>query len=168
MLPRILKDMATFNDAQSYLGQANAIVLPKLVRKLEEYRGAGMDSAVKIDMGGEPMEVEHTYGGPIRQIFGQYGLMTIAGVGLRFVGAYQNDETGAYDAIEVIVRGRHEEIDPGEAKVGEPGEFKVKSALAYYKLVWNGATVIEIDPINMKLIVDGVDRLAARRAALGV
>ena len=36
------------------------------------------------------------------------------------------------------------------------GEFAVTSALAYYKLVWNGRTEIEIDFLNMVEIVDGV------------
>lgn len=166
-LPRVLKDMMIFNDAQDYMGQCGSVTLPKLTRKLEDWRGAGMDSAIKLDMGGEPMEMEHSYGGPIRQIFEQYGITTINGVGLRFAGAYQSEEGAAYDAIEVIVRGRHEEIDMGEAKMGEAGEFKVKTAVSYYKLVWNGTTLIESDPINGVLIVNGVDRMAQRNAALG-
>lgn len=166
-LPRVLKDMMIFNEAQDYMGQCNAVTVPKLARKLEEWRGAGMNRAVKLDMGGEAMEIEHSYGGPIRQVLEQYGVTTVAGVGLRFAGAYQNEETGGYDTVEIVVRGRHEEIDMGEAKSGEAGEFKVKTACAYYKLVWNGVTLIEDDPINMVLIVNGVDRLADRRAALG-
>lgn len=167
-LPRVLKDMMIFNDAQDYMGQCNSVTLPKLVRKMEEWRGAGMDRAVKLDMGGEAIEIEHSYGGPIRQIFSQYGITKIGGVGLRFVGQYQNEETGGFDVIEIVVRGRHEEIDMGEAKTGEPGEFKVKTACSYYKLIINGATVIEDDPLNMVLIVDGMDRLAPRRAAFGL
>ena len=66
------------------------------------------------------------------------------------------------------MRGRHEEIEMGEQKPGEPGEFKVKSALAYYKLVWNGRTEIEIDPLAGIEIVDGIDRSAERRAAIGI
>lgn len=167
-LARVLKDMMIFNDAQDYMGQCNSVTIPKLVRKLEDYRAAGMHRAVKLDMGGEALEIEHSYGGPIRQIFSQYAIETIGGVGLRWVGAYQDEESGGYDHYEIVVRGRHEEIDMGEAKTGEPGEFKVKTAVAYYKLVVNGQTLIEDDPLNMVLIVDGVDRLADRRAALGM
>jgi P2 family phage contractile tail tube protein len=68
----------------------------------------------------------------------QFGATDAGGVFLRFAGAYQNDETGRIDAVEVTVRGRHEEIDQGEHKPGEGGEFKVKSALVYYRLDWNG------------------------------
>ncbi len=61
------------------------------------------------------------------------------------------------------MRGRHEEIDMGEQKVGEGGEFKAKMALVYYRLEWNGEVLIEIDVLNMIHMVGGVDRLADMR-----
>jgi P2 family phage contractile tail tube protein len=165
-LPRKLKDLMLFNDGNRYLGDVGGATLPKLTRKLEEWRGGGMDSAVKIDMGGEAMEMEWTAGGPLRDVLRQFGESDIAGVQLRFVGAYQRDDDGDVDRIEIVIRGRHEEIDMGEAKPGEGGEFKVKTALAYYKLTWNGVTEIEADPLGGVLIVGGVDRRAAIRNAL--
>lgn len=167
-LPRKLKDLMLFNAGVAYVGEVGSVTLPKLSRKLEAWRGGGMDGEVKVDLGQEAMEMEFTCGGLMLDVLRQFGVMTAAGVMLRFAGAYQRDDTGAVDKVEVIVRGRHEEIDMGEAKGGEDTEFKVKSSLAYYKLVVNGRTEIEIDPINMVLIVGGVDRLAERRAALGI
>ncbi|PTW45189.1 P2 family phage contractile tail tube protein [Sphingomonas faeni] len=66
------------------------------------------------------------------------------------------------------MRGRHEEMDMGEQKLGEGGEFKVKTAIAFYRLVWNGVTLIEIDVLAGTLIVDGIDRRAELRAAIGI
>ncbi|MFL8905427.1 phage major tail tube protein, partial [Xanthomonas vasicola pv. vasculorum] len=71
------------------------------------------------------------------------------------------------DAVEVVVRGRHSEIDPGTGKSGDDTEFSVKTSASYYKLTINGATVIEIDLVNMTEIVNGVDSLAAQRRAIG-
>lgn len=168
-LPRVLKDLMIFNAGLAYIGQANSATLPKLARKIEKWRGGGMDSPVPIDMGGaDDMDFEFSCGGPMRDVVAQYGIMSMAGVQLRFAGAYQNDVTGRMDSIEITVRGRHEEIDRGEQKVGEMGAFKVKVACSYYKEDWNGRTLVEIDPINGVLIVDGVDRLADRRDALGL
>ena len=167
-LPRTLKDMMLFNEGLAYLGEAGSVTLPTLTRKMEEWRGAGMNAPVKMDMGMEAMELEAVFGGPMRDILRQWGVTTVAGVYLRFAGAYQQDDTGDVDSVEIIVRGRHEEIEMGEQKPGEAGEFKVKSALAYYKLVWNGRTEIEIDPLAGIEIVDGIDRSAERRAAIGI
>jgi P2 family phage contractile tail tube protein len=165
-LPRKLKSLNLFNEGLSYLGLVASVTLPKLTRKLEDWRGGGMDGTVKIDMGAEPLELEFTTGGPMRDVLRQYGLTSISGAFLRFAGAYQDDGTGSVDTVEITVRGRHEEIDMGEAKPGEGGEFKVKSALTYYRLDWNGITEIEIDVLNGVFIVGGIDRMAEIRAAV--
>ncbi len=162
-LPRKLKNMNLFNEGRSYLAEVPSVTLPKLTRKLEEYRGGGMDGTVKLDMGAEAMEMEFTAGGPLRDVLLQTTASTIGGIFLRFAGQYQNDSAGTSDAVEVTVRGRHEEIDMGEQKVGEGGEFKAKMALVYYRLEWNGEVLIEIDVLNMIHIVGGVDRLADMR-----
>lgn len=167
-LPRKLKNLMLFNDGVAYIGEVDAFTQPKLTRKLEEWRGGGMDTPVKVDMGGEALEAEWTCGGPMRDVLRQFGATGVADVQLRFVGAYQADDTGETTAYEIVVRGRHEEIDAGEAKVGEGGEFKVKTAVAYYKLVWNGVTEIEVDALGMTFVVGGVDRLSDVRNALGI
>ena len=130
-----------------------------------------MDDVKKA--GGKPFPIpagcsEHTYGGLVREIFQSFGIAKIDGVLLRFAGAYQREDTGAVDAVEIVCRGRHTEIDSGNAKAGDKSELKVKSALTYYKLSVNGSTDVEIDLINMIEIVNGVDRLAEQRAAIGL
>jgi hypothetical protein len=165
-LPRKLKNMNIFNEGASYLGEAASCTLPKLTRKFEGWRGAGMDAEVKIDMGGEPLEMEWSTGGPMRDAIRQFGAGRASAHFLRFAGVYQNDGTGEVDTVEVTVRGRHEEIDMGEAKPGEGGEFKVKTALTYYRLEWNGVVEVEIDLLNLIFTVGGVDRLAEQRAAI--
>lgn len=165
-LPRKLKNLNVFNEGSSWLGQVSAVTLPKLARKFEGYRGGGMDGEVQLDMGQEALELETTCGGPMRDAIVQFGETRVAGLYRRFAGAFQNDGTGAVDQVEVTVRGRPQEIDMGEQKVGEGGEFKDKWALAYYRLEINGRVMIEIDILNMVFVVDGVDRLAEQRAAI--
>lgn len=168
-LPRTLQDMMLFNEGNAYLGQVSSITLPKLTRKLEAWRGAGMPRALKLDMGaGDDLDLEFTAGGPLKDVLSQYGLLRVGGAYLRFSGYYRDDESGGDVNIDVIVRGRHEEIDMGEAKLGEISEFKVKTAAAYYRLDWNDVPLIEDDPINRILIVDGQDRLARQRQMLGL
>ena len=167
-LPRTLKDMMMFNEGLAYQGDAKTVGLPNLTRKMEEYRGAGMSGTVSMDMGMEAMEATVTTGGPMRDILRQWGEPTVDGVYMRFVGNYQKDDTSEIDTVEVVLRGRFSEIEMGDQEVGEASEFTATMAVAYYKLVWNGRTEIEIDPLNMVEIVGGVDRLAERRSALGM
>lgn len=166
--PTKLKQIIVFNEARAFVAETVSITPPKLTRKMEEYRGGGMNRPVKIDMGGEPLEMEATYGGPMRAVLLQYGMLNVGGVYQRFAGSFENDETGDVDQIEIITRGRHEEIDMGEWKPGDDSEFKVKSQLSYYKLTLNGVVLIEIDVLGMVEMVGGVDRMAPHRQALGL
>ena len=56
----------------------------------------------------------------------------------------------------------------GTVKRGEMNTMKIAAALSYYKYSVNDAPLIEIDPINMILTINGVDLLADRRRALGI
>jgi P2 family phage contractile tail tube protein len=167
-LRRVIKDMMVRNSGLAYVGDALSVTPPKLGRKFEGARSAGLDREVDIDMGGEKLEMEASFAAPMRDILRQYGITNVAGVQLNYVGTYANDETGGMDVVEITVRGRHQEIDFGESKPGEMGEFKVKTSLVYYKLEINGVEEIEIDVLNMIERVGGVDRLADRRAAIGL
>lgn len=169
-LPRKLKNMNLFNDGNSYTGQSKTVTLPKLGRKMESYRGGGMNGPVKLDFGmsDDGIQIEWTLGGLDLIVVRQYGIPKVDGVLLRWAGAYQRDDTAEVDAVEVVVRGRHEEIDMGDAEPGEDTEHKIVSTCSYYKLTVNGVQEIEIDLLNMVEIVGGEDRMAQQRAAIGL
>ncbi|MGV6473540.1 phage major tail tube protein [Azotobacter vinelandii] len=169
-LPRKLKNMNLFNDGNSYLGESKTVTLPPLARKMEAYRGGGMNGPVKIDQGmsDDGIQLEWTLGGLDLIVLRQFGAITADAVLLRFAGAYQRDDTGEVSAVEVVVRGRHEEINLGDAEPGEDTEVSLVTTCSYYKLIVDGNTEIEIDLLNMIEIVNGVDLLAAQRAAIGM
>lgn len=167
-LPSTLKNMTLFGDGESWAGKVPECNIPKLARKMEAYRGGGMAGEVDIDLGQEKIEFEWSAAELLETALKGYGAATVDGVQLRFVGAFQSDTTGTYDGWEVVVRGRHSEIDPGAQKVGSITEAKFKTSCSYYKLSKNDAALIEIDLINMVFKVGGVDRLAEERRILGL
>lgn len=167
-LPRKLKHMNLFEDGISYVGQVDEVELPKLTRKLEEFRAGGMNAPLHADHGMEAMSMSFTIGGINDITLRKFGTPTHDGVLLRFAGSYQRDDTGAVSAVEVVGRGRYKEIDLGSAKSGDNSSQKAELVLSYYKLTIDNEEIIEIDIINMIEIVDGVDHLAAHRNALGI
>ena len=166
-LPKKLKYLNLFNDANSYQGVVASVTLPKLARKLDTYRGGGMNGAAHIDMGLEDdaLDMEWSIGGIDEQVLGQWGGGTVP---LRFTGSYQRDDTDEIVAVEVEVRGKHQAFDFGEAKQGEDTETKITTKCTYYKLTWNGKELIEIDTINLIEKVNGVDRLEQHRKNIGL
>lgn len=167
-LPKKLKYLNLFNDGDSYLGVVSSLTLPKLTRKLENYRGGGMSGSVSVDFGldDDALALEWTIGGMDELVLQQWG--STADIPLRFAGSFQRDDTGDISAVEVVMRGRHKEFDFGEYKQGEDTETKISTQCTYFKLTIDGKELIEVDTVNMVEIVNGVDRLAEHRSALGL
>lgn len=167
-LPRKLKDFNLFNDGQSYMGLVSEITLPKLSRKMEEYRAAGMSGPVSVDFGNEAIVLEWTAGGLMEDALKQYAASSHNAVQLRFAGAYQNDDDGSFATVEIVVRGRHKEIDMGNAKSAEDTVHKFSTACSYYKLTVNNNVIIELDFMAGVENIGGTDHRQALRKAIGL
>jgi len=169
-MPRKLKNLNLFNDANSYLGVVKSATLPPLGRKMEGYRGGGMNGPVKADLGfsDDGIQFEWKTGGLDLIALKQFGAVNASGVALRFTGSFQQDDTAEISAVEVVMRGRHETIEMGDAQPGEDTEHSITTTCTYYKLIVDNEEIIEIDLLNFIEIVDGVDMLAEQRKALGI
>lgn len=167
-LPRKLKHFMLFNNGNRYQGDVPEVTLPKLTRKMEDYQAGGMSGPIKIDFGQEGITLEWTAGGLMIDVLKQWGALKHDAVQLRFTGGYQAEDSDTVDAVEIVIRGRHTELDMGTAKKGDDTTFKVTSSCSYYKLTINGETIMEFDFINMIENIGGVDLLAKFRTALGI
>lgn len=168
-LPKILKDFNLFGDGHNWQGQIQTIALPELARRTVEYEGGGMDGPIEVDMGNQLMEMTWTPGGLLVDgLYDTYGSPIHDAALLRFTGSYESDEDGTVVPVEVVVRGRHKTLGSGEAQKGENAGGEITTTISYYKLVIDGETVIERDVPGMVFRVRGEDRLAERRAALGL
>ncbi|MDZ5456991.1 phage major tail tube protein [Azohydromonas lata] len=167
-LPRTLKNFALFFNAVSYVGEVPKIKLPKLARKMEDYRAGGMNIPVKLDFGMEPLTLEWTAGGFLPSVMLDFGAGTHNATMLRFAAALQSEDASGYEGLEVFAMGRHSEIDFGEAEAGKPTEHSYKTELSYYRLTDNGTPIIEIDAVNMIERIGDVDRMEEIRALLGL
>lgn len=169
-MPRKLKNMNLFNDANSYLGVAKSVTLPSLGRKMESYRGGGMNGPVKADLGfgDDGIQFEWKTGGLDLISLRQFGAVNASAVPLRFSGSFQQDDTGEISAVEVVLRGRHETIEMGDAQPGEDTEHSITTTCSYYKLTVDNEEIIEIDLLNFIEKVDGVDLLEKQRRAIGL
>lgn len=166
-LPAKLKNFNFSVDGTSYLGETTEVTQPKLAMRLEGYRAGGMMAEVDVNMGLEKLEMEFKIGGHETDLIKLFGGSINSNV-FRFNGAYQHDDDDSVDAVEIVARGRIIEIDEGSSKAGDDTEHSYKVALTYYKLTVNGVDIIEIDTINQIYIVDGKDRLAEIRKAMGL
>jgi len=167
-LPAKLKNFNLFINGENYIGKVAEITLPKLSAKMEEFRGGGMDAPIDIDLGMEKLTMEWTLGGYEAQVLRQFGAPVHNAVALRFNGAIQSEDQFAVRPLEIVVLGRHSEIEFGTSKPGDDTTKKITSTLSYYRLSLDDEVVIEIDIPNLVKRMGGVDVLASTRLALGL
>ena len=167
-LPRTLKMMNVFVNGESFAGEAQTVTLPPLTRKVESMTlNTGFD--VELDMGNEVLVLGHKYAGRVPpEILAGYGAPGLGSQMVRFAGGYQDQDTGANELHEIVVRGSHKEITPGDQKVGAVGEGEAQTTCTYYKHTVDGVVVIEIDMLTGLFLVNGVDRTAELRQFVGL
>ncbi|RYG20459.1 MAG: phage major tail tube protein [Caulobacteraceae bacterium] len=165
-LPDQLKDLNVFGGNASFLGEVTTFTRPPMAITTEAHKGGGMLGEVQLQLGLEAMEAEVKFGGDQTALNAEFGHPRIDGSMLRFVGAYQRDDTGVVTTVEITTRGRYTEIDRGDDEKGGKTEASYKLALVYYKEVVNGRVAFEIDFLKGIWIVNGVDRWKEIREAI--
>jgi len=169
MLPAFVKQYTGYINGYPMPGLIEEITLPKLTRKMDDYQGGGMLGPVSVDMGMDALKLELTFSQVQLEILRAFGSPDAGGILGRFVGAaVADDATATVRAIEITVRGRIKEIDKGSWKRGDRAKMKVDMPLVYFMYTENGVKIVEYDLINNIEYVNGVDRQAAVRAALGM
>lgn len=166
MIPNTLKNLNLHVDGRGYAGRVEELNPPKLTVKTEEFRGGGMDAPVALDMGMEKLMGDFTLPSLEANLLRQWGKVDVDAVGLTFRGAFQGQN--GVQAQVIQVRGRIVEVDEGTWKGGEKQSTKYSFEAVYYRRSIDGVVIHEIDVINMIRVIDGVDQLAAQRAALGL
>ncbi|MDX2109203.1 MAG: phage major tail tube protein [Verrucomicrobiota bacterium] len=164
MIPTSFKNLNYFLNGLSYHGRVQEVTPPKVEIKTEEDRSGGLDTPVEHDMGTNVLIGEFSashYDAEIAKTFGKPGQTHV------FKGTYV-DLSKAENNVTITMTGMTKAIDPGSWKSGSNAPCKATTTCVYYKLEINGAVIHEIDALNMVRIIDGVDQLAAQRAALGI
>jgi P2 family phage contractile tail tube protein len=166
MLPRVLKGFTAYIDGRNYIGRAESVKLPPLSVQVEDFRGAGMDAPIEIDMGMEKLDVSVVladYDAEVVKLFGLFG----ADKSIVLRGAIQRQ---GEDAVPVIIRlqGGIKQIDRDDWSQGKRANMTVMANCNKYSEEINGERVVDIDLLNGIRIIDGIDQLASMRAALGV
>lgn len=164
---QILKNFAMFIDGRVYAGNVDSIQLPALTVKTEDYRAGGMDAPVALDMGMEKMESTIRMSNWNRDIAGLWGVGPGAPKMFVFRGALES-LNGTIEPVEVMMEGTLDDIQHDDVTPGTKAGVTLKVNVRAYRYTHNGQEVHNIDVVNMKRIVNGVDRLSSIRTALGL
>ncbi len=167
MIADVLKNFAVWIDGYGYAGNASEVQLPKLTIKSEEYRAAGMDIPVKIDLGMDAMQAMVTLDSFDLVAQAQFGLMPGNLVRMTIRGAITSSD-GLVSAAEATLCGTIDEVDPGSWQPGSKAQLKLTLSVRYYELTIDELPVVEIDAENFVRRIGGIDQLAGIRLALNI
>lgn len=168
MIKDILTGLNAYVDGRGYMGRVAELVLPKLTPKMREYSAGGLSATIDVPTGAiEKLESEVSLTGVDPDAIGLFGVTMNTQVALVFRGTTQSDD-GSTGEVKVHQRGMIKELDWGTWKPDEDSSLKLAMTLQYYRYEYNGKVLIEADPINYKLVVNGKDQLAEMRKALGI
>lgn len=148
MLPRTLKNFNVFVDNYSWAGVAESVTIPKITKKTDDFRGAGMIGDIALSMGYEKLEGEVTYAGFDVKQYRQLGVCGTSDLPVRFVGLYERQDNCTTQNIEIYMRGQALELDPGDSKNGERTEITITYNFTYYRMEVDGVVQVELDFIN--------------------
>jgi uncharacterized protein len=164
---KILKNFNLFVDGRGHAGQIDELKLPTLAIVGEDFRAGGMDSSIFVEMGQEKLEATFTLSGYEQDTLALWGIGEGTSVPLVARGALESLD-GSVQAVKVAMSGTVRSVEPGNWKAGDKSSLVFTLDLRSYKYEQDGVTIHEIDVLNMVRVVNGTDRLASQRTAIGL
>lgn len=167
MMPQVLNDFGVYDgNGDKIIGVTNDMTLADIVSKTVEMEGAGMDTIEVVVTGMyNSITQEIPVDTPYTQLV-KY-LDTTKNTTINVRGAIQAEDKGTGETkflqFRYMVSGKVKQMTPGNAKRGEKFGTKISVAVRRLLMEVGGETVIEIDKLNGKVVVDGNDVTAAIR-----
>ena len=162
--PRKIKNFNAFVDGTSYFGKCVEGSMPALKLKTDPHCGGGMDIPIAQDMGMEAMTAQAVFAEWAPELVTSFGRR----LSMTFRAGAMGEEDFSADAFAYEIRGKIASSEGDNLKPGEASNLKLMWEVDYYRIEREGVTLIEIDPINGKRLVGGVDQLTEMRRAMGL
>lgn len=164
---KILKNFTVAVDGRGFAGNVEEFQLPNLNLTTDDFRAGGMDAPVPVDLGMEKLETSFTTAKHCADTLALFGVAEGQSIPMTARAALE-DMDGTTTAVTITMRGRITSIQPAAWTPGSKATTQYTLALSYYKYEQGGSTIHEIDIPNMVRIINGTDRLAEQRSALGI
>lgn len=147
-------------------GMNNVVKLPEVSPKTSEIPAAGGTIDFPVWQQLQPMEMSVTFHGVSKDLLES---LKPTGCDIMINVAQQDvslDGSCAPEAIKAMARVIPKVLPSIEITPGEASELEVTFAVLNYKLYLNGETYFDIDPVNHKCVINGVDHSEKVRAIL--
>lgn len=161
--PTVINNFNVYAGSDRLIGVTDEVKLPDMNAITSSVSGAGIAGTIDIPVVGayENMDMEIPFRGLTADIFKIFKVGETVDVTLR--GGYQiidNENAGiGKSSMRVMVRGFVKSFSPGSVKINDQMTSTVTISIAYYLVDVAGNNVIELDKLNSKCVINGVDVL---------
>jgi hypothetical protein len=163
----ILRNFNLFVDGRGYAGNVSEYSAPPLAVQTEDFRAGGMDAPIALDMGMEGLEASFVLTAYDFDVLTLWGVAEGESVNFTARGAVESYD-GTVKASVHRLRGKITRIERGTWSPGQMAPLTVTVRCDFFSEELDGREIHNIDVLNMTRVINGVDQLAARRAAIGI
>jgi P2 family phage contractile tail tube protein len=169
-IPERIVGHRVYRNGKDLLGVAD-VELPKIQYITETLKGAGILGELETPTTGQTkaLKTKINFRTTTPDMI---SLLDCSGHDLEFRAAIQKYDVSSggrsFNADRIVIRGFPSEGELGKFESGASGNSSVELECVYLKYVINDVTVLEIDKLNYKYVVNGVDSLSVVREALGL
>lgn len=163
----ILRNAVPFIDGRRVAG-SSLLQLPKIKAKAEKLYMGGSDGETEIELGLQALEAKFKLFTVDAEVIKLSGLAPGVYKTFGFNGATVSEVDGVTVGVTARISGKIADDDPGDWKAGDKTEWDYRVIVRTYRLRIGERVIYDIDPLNFIRIIDGVDQLAAMRAAMQI
>lgn len=167
-IPEVIHDFNTYNAGKKQVGTTGEVALPDLEALTASISGAGILGEYEAVVAGHFSSLEQEV--PFRVVNKDFFDMIAPtkAVDLTLRGAIQYTDQATqntdYMGLRVVFRGKCKKTKPGTVKLHDVMDASVTLELTYILIEMGGEKKLELDKLNPKYVVNGVDQLAKVRA----
>jgi P2 family phage contractile tail tube protein len=166
-LQYVLRKFIIWADGFGKLGEGENCKLPSMEINSEEFRGGGMDTPIKVDLGTNALTLEFKLSSFDPQVYTLWGLYPGQEKQYTMRGSLAHLDGSPFAAIAAC-RGNLHKVDSDNLEPAKKIMHTFTCELNYYKLTIGERLIYEIDVENGRRIVNGVDQLRTDRVAMGL
>lgn len=165
-IPQVIHMANVYTKGNQLVGLSDEVTLPTFAPQTETISGFGLLGEIDNPTPGHfgSMELEVPFRVLNSDLFGVMAQGAAVDLTLRASEQFGSNAGVIYKGIRVVVRGPLKEFNPGSVKQGSPMGASVKVEITYILIEFDGKTMVELDKINPKYYINGVDQLAASMA----
>ncbi len=167
LIPEVLNHFNIYNDAKKLIGISGEVELPEMEAITDTLEGTGLLGEVEDPVTGQfsSMKIKIPFAVLYEDMFSIMDTTKPPQLTLRGSMQCMDPTTGqtGYYPIKVVIRGKASNSNLGKAVKGKKMEPEVELEILYIKIQINNKTVLELDKLNFKFVLNGKDMLAQIR-----